>query len=150
MDPAPVAGTGPYWAIPPAGNPSTNEPLDNPNVQQQCTENIDPPDYNAELARDRQKNDLKLKFRFEHIFKKYSADFTGIGDEIDLVTGKVIVNNGHLRYMREGADLGRKRRRISLSSNPINQTDDASEDADLAPEENEVYLICQAGGRVMY
>lgn len=41
----------------------------------------------------------KLKSRFEDIFAKYERDFTGVGDEIDLRTGKVVVDNGHLESM---------------------------------------------------
>lgn len=41
----------------------------------------------------------KLKSRFEDIFAKYERDFTGIGDEVDLRTGEVVINNGHLESM---------------------------------------------------
>lgn len=46
----------------------------------------------------------KLKSRFEDIFAKYEKDFTGIGDEIDLRTGEVVVDNGHLESMRIAQD----------------------------------------------
>ncbi|KAI8265412.1 hypothetical protein K4K58_011343 [Colletotrichum sp. SAR11_239] len=49
---------------------------------------------------------FKLKSTFEHIFAKYEKDFTGIGDEIDLKTGKVVINNGHLENMRHERDMG--------------------------------------------
>ncbi|OHE96664.1 hypothetical protein CORC01_07981 [Colletotrichum orchidophilum] len=49
---------------------------------------------------------FKLKSTFEHIFQKYDKDFTGIGDEIDLRTGKIITNNGHLEGMRNERDTG--------------------------------------------
>ncbi|KAK1690128.1 hypothetical protein BDP55DRAFT_649752 [Colletotrichum godetiae] len=49
---------------------------------------------------------FKLKSTFEHIFQKYEKDFTGIGDEIDLRTGKIITNNGHLAGMRSERDTG--------------------------------------------
>jgi hypothetical protein len=42
----------------------------------------------------RQKLDNKLKSTFEAIFEKYGKDFTGVGDEIDLRTGEIIVDNG--------------------------------------------------------
>lgn len=48
----------------------------------------------------------KLKFRLEEVIAKYSRDFTGIGDEIDLVTGEVVVDNGHVRSMRSEKDTG--------------------------------------------
>lgn len=46
----------------------------------------------------------KLKSRFEDIFAKYEKDFTGVGDEIDLSTGEVVVDNGHLESMRIARD----------------------------------------------
>ena len=53
----------------------------------------------------RARNDLRLKSRFESIFEKFSKDFTGVGDEIDLATGKVLVNNGHLITMQSEQDI---------------------------------------------
>ncbi|KAI3399930.1 hypothetical protein diail_5086 [Diaporthe ilicicola] len=53
------------------------------------------PAYQLEQARNRASN--KLKSRFEDIFAKYEKDFTGVGDEIKLSTGEVVVNNGHLQ-----------------------------------------------------
>lgn len=41
----------------------------------------------------------KLKSIFEDIFAKYERDFTGVADEIDLRTGEVVVDNGHLESM---------------------------------------------------
>ncbi|KAL2755095.1 hypothetical protein ACRALDRAFT_1082643 [Sodiomyces alcalophilus JCM 7366] len=49
---------------------------------------------------------FKLKSTFEHIFAKYERDFTGIGDEIDLRTGKVVVDNGHIQNMQNERDVG--------------------------------------------
>lgn len=54
----------------------------------------------------RYKNDYLLKSRFESIFEKYSHDFSGVGDEIDIVKGKVVVNNGHLESMEDETDIG--------------------------------------------
>jgi len=58
------------------------------------------------LTRARYRNDLGLKSRLEAIFEKYSHDFTGIGDEIDMATGKVVVNRGHLESMENERDTG--------------------------------------------
>lgn len=58
-----------------------------------------------QLHEQRARNDLRLKSRFENIFEKFSKDFTGVGDEIDLHTGKVIVNNGHLITMQNERDI---------------------------------------------
>ncbi|KAM0335382.1 hypothetical protein ACHAQA_000427 [Verticillium albo-atrum] len=48
----------------------------------------------------------KLKSTFEHIFQKYERDFTGIGDEIDLRTGEIVVNNGHIQRLGEEGEDG--------------------------------------------
>lgn len=63
-------------------------------------------EYNPELERDRNINDQRLKSRFEHIFGKYERDFTGVGDEIDLQTGEIVIDNGHLEHMRHENDPG--------------------------------------------
>ncbi|KAL4943820.1 hypothetical protein BDV06DRAFT_234285 [Aspergillus oleicola] len=51
----------------------------------------------------RSQNDLRLKSIFEGIFEKYGRDFTDIGDEIDLQTGDITVNNGHVHAL-DGED----------------------------------------------
>jgi centromere protein Scm3 len=61
-------------------------------------------DRDIEEARAR--NDLRLKTLFEGIFEKYGRDFSDIGDEIDLQTGEIVVNNGHVVGMRRVNDLG--------------------------------------------
>ncbi|CAK4031366.1 unnamed protein product [Lecanosticta acicola] len=60
-----------------------------------------------QLERDRISNDHKLKSRFEHIFRKYEHDFEGVGDEIDIQSGDIVVNNGHLQHMRYEVDPGK-------------------------------------------
>lgn len=62
------------------------------------------PVYQLEQARARASN--KLKSRFESIFAKYERDFTGIGDEIDLRTGRVVVDNGHLQSITAVQEFG--------------------------------------------
>lgn len=52
----------------------------------------------------RYRNDKLLKSRFESIFEKYAHDFSGVGDEIDLVTGELVVNNGHLAGIEHETD----------------------------------------------
>lgn len=63
-------------------------------------------DDDPDLAQNRRANDARLKSRFEHIFEKYGKDFEGVGDEIDLETGSIVVNNGHLARMRHEVDPG--------------------------------------------
>ena len=60
--------------------------------------------YDLQLKRAR--NDQRLKSRFEAIFEKFGKDFSGVGDEIDLETGKIVVDNGHLNSMRDEQDIG--------------------------------------------
>ena len=62
----------------------------------------------SELDRNRRYNDLRLKGTFEDIFMKYAKDFTDVGDEIDLETGEIVVNNGHISRMRDEQDIGNR------------------------------------------
>jgi hypothetical protein len=84
-----------------------------------------------EYQRGRQRIDLKLKGTFERIFEKYARDFTGVGDEIDMETGDVVVNNGHLTYMQHERDTGK-----SASSRFVRAFADELEVED-APDDNE-------------
>ncbi|KAI0847044.1 hypothetical protein F5Y00DRAFT_271366 [Daldinia vernicosa] len=61
-----------------------------------------------ELDKGRAKAATRLKSAFERIFEKYGRDFTGVGDEIDLETGEVIVNNGHLLSLEDEKDRARE------------------------------------------
>lgn len=63
-------------------------------------------DPSFQLERGRALAANKLKFRFEEVIAKYSRDFTGIGDEIDWMTGELVVDNGHVRSMRSEKDTG--------------------------------------------
>lgn len=61
-----------------------------------------------ELQHQKAYNDLRLKSAFECIFEKYGKDFTGIGDEIDLETGKIVVNRGHISGLSDEKYPGRE------------------------------------------
>ncbi|MCJ1468485.1 hypothetical protein MMC07_007114 [Pseudocyphellaria aurata] len=63
-------------------------------------------DPDAEFHERRARNDLRLKSVFEIIFEKYSRDFSGIGDEINLQTGEIVVDRGHVHGMRNETDPG--------------------------------------------
>ncbi|RMD39170.1 hypothetical protein DV735_g5959, partial [Chaetothyriales sp. CBS 134920] len=63
----------------------------------------------AELDRARHHNDLLLKKRFEAIFDKYARDFSGVGDVVDLYTGRIVEDNGHLRDIDNEKDAGQPR-----------------------------------------
>lgn len=46
----------------------------------------------------------KFKMVFESIFERYGRDFEGVGDEVDLRIGRIVVNNGYIEGMR-GSDF---------------------------------------------
>jgi len=54
----------------------------------------------------RRQHDLRLKSRFDAIFNKYGHDFSGIGDVIDITSGNILVDNGHVSRMRHARDIG--------------------------------------------
>ncbi|KAE8382198.1 hypothetical protein BDV26DRAFT_28827 [Aspergillus bertholletiae] len=66
----------------------------------------EPGDIDLQAAR--AQNDQRLKSIFEDIFEKYGKDFTDVGDEIDLQTGKIVVDNGHIQGMEDEDDTGEK------------------------------------------
>ncbi|EQL28815.1 hypothetical protein BDBG_04208 [Blastomyces gilchristii SLH14081] len=59
-----------------------------------------------DISAARQANDMRLKSRFEDIFEKYGKDFSSVGDEIDLATGNIVIDNGHIERMTNEQDLG--------------------------------------------
>lgn len=64
------------------------------------------PEPDLELATARKRNDNLLKTRWEAVFQRYERDFTGVGDEIGIISGEVEVDNGHLRSMQNEKDIG--------------------------------------------
>lgn len=81
---------------------STPEYPENDNLEEDDQESTEEWDLQAARAQ----NDMRLKSIFEGIFSKYGRDFTDVGDEIDLQTGKIVVDNGHLSGMHEEDDAG--------------------------------------------
>ena len=69
-------------------------------------ESIAEGDESYELAVEKAHADNRFFATMAHIFHKYGRDFEGIGDEIDLVTGEIVVNNGHLENMLNEVDVG--------------------------------------------
>ncbi|KAI9866675.1 MAG: hypothetical protein M1813_001227 [Trichoglossum hirsutum] len=59
-----------------------------------------------EVQQLRFQSNQRLRNSFEAIYKKYGKDFAGVGDEIDLETGRIVVDNGHLLEMRDEQDVG--------------------------------------------
>ena len=74
-----------------------------------------------DLSARRARNDRKLKSIFERIFDKYEKDFSRVGDEIDLATGQIVVNNGHLQSLDDEGDPG------DLSDTDILNSDEVDE-----------------------
>jgi hypothetical protein len=106
-----------------------------------------PPEFDLPAAR--AKNDSRLKSLFEGIFAKYSQDFTNIGDEIDLQTGDIVVDNGHLLGMR-GEDDADDQPRSWLSQGDLDgpEDPDADDDNDTKEEEDEFFSMASSpGGR---
>ncbi|KAF2485350.1 hypothetical protein BDY17DRAFT_293416 [Neohortaea acidophila] len=85
-------------------NPALKDPEDELGYNPQ----INNSGYDEQLRDDRRRNRAKLRNRFEHIFDKYGRDFDGVADEIDLSTGDIVVDNGHLKNMRHEADVGER------------------------------------------
>ena len=82
---------------------SLRESMEPPLKRQRLSTTVESGD---DLQERRMRNDLQLKSRFEIIFEKYSKDFEGIGDEIDMRTGEIVVNNGHILGMTSERDIG--------------------------------------------
>ncbi|KAH8813125.1 hypothetical protein F5884DRAFT_324871 [Xylogone sp. PMI_703] len=115
-------------------------------------------EYNSgeELEKKRAELNNKLKSAFENIFEKYGREFDGIGDEIDLYTGEVVVDNGHLLRMEGETDAGdsfRGRQMLraltvepdqvvidSVEDDEFNQEESSMADGDYAMEEDDMIL----------
>ncbi|KAK4128130.1 hypothetical protein N657DRAFT_638539 [Parathielavia appendiculata] len=88
--------------------PAPFEDFDDPDADEL---NERPEEVNArrnpavQLERSRAFAAFKLKSAFERIFEKYEKDFTGVGDEIKLSTGEIVVDNGHIQSLKD-AQLG--------------------------------------------
>ncbi|OQE20947.1 hypothetical protein PENFLA_c015G00673 [Penicillium flavigenum] len=106
-----------------------------------------PPEFDLPAAR--AQNDSRLKSLFEGIFAKYSQDFTNIGDEIDLQTGDIVVDNGHLLGMRREDDAGDHLRSWLPQGDLDGPEDpDADDDNDTKEEEDEFFSMASSpGGR---
>lgn len=63
-------------------------------------------DDGYQLAIEKAYADNRFRATMARIYEKYGRDFEGIGDEIDLSTGEIVVNNGHIQNMRNEVDVG--------------------------------------------
>ena len=105
--------------------PTTANDNDNDNEN-----NLEEPEANPiNLEEARARNDQRLKSIFESIFAKYEKDFTEVGDEIDLQSGRIIVNNGHLQRMEGEDDTGEKDAGwLAQLSTPVEEEEEEEEE----------------------
>jgi hypothetical protein len=115
----------------PAKRPCLSNPQD---VEIDAPENV-PEDFDLPTAR--AQNDSRLKSLFEGIFAKYSHDFTDVGDEIDLETGDIVVNNGHLLGLQGEDDTGCQPRSWLFQAGLDESENPAGEDDGDVEEEEE-------------
>lgn len=54
---------------------------------------------------ERERKDRRLKGSFDAIFEKYGRDFTDVSDIVDLETGQVVIDNGHIKSMSNELDI---------------------------------------------
>ena len=114
---------------------------------------LQPQSHDSELESARNVNDLKLKSKFEAIFEKYSYDFADVGDEIDIISGNVVVDNGHLAAMVNETDPGDSPgpeqscstgRRLLRAMTKVPHLEDESDDSD----DQGVMMSIEATGNV--
>ncbi|PLB34395.1 Myb-like DNA-binding domain protein [Aspergillus candidus] len=87
----------------------TNDYDDDDDNETSETNQQDPDEsHQVNLQEARFHNDQRLKSIFEGIFEKYEKDFTDVGDEIDLESGSILVNNGHIATMDGEGDTGER------------------------------------------
>ncbi|CZR55463.1 uncharacterized protein PAC_05351 [Phialocephala subalpina] len=94
-------------------------------------------DPESDLQQKRARLDYKLKSTFEAIFEKYGKDFDGVGDEIDLATGEIVVNNGHILEMLDERDAGDVGRAQSVPTEVTEESEDLPSSA-LEEEVSEI------------
>ncbi|KAK7542782.1 uncharacterized protein J3D65DRAFT_228444 [Phyllosticta citribraziliensis] len=109
--------------------------------------NVDVPP-NIDLDRRQERNRQRMKSRFERIFEQYERDFTGQDDEIDLETGEIVVNNGHLESMPDHDGSEEFGGLLNLGHD-AQYHDDYFHGAELTPrgddEEDELAAMCPVG-----
>jgi len=131
--------TRPKCVSPGAHSHATATPMERP-LKRIRTSLPEAPEDAIDLQVERERNDLNLKGAFEDIIKKYSKDFTDVGDEIDLETGEIIINNGHLSRMRDERDTGTTNvgRFLNSMRSLVEDTEDEEEEEDEeSPVEDE-------------
>lgn len=81
--------------------------MESPSKRQRLSRNDEPEFLRPSRDHRSARRNLQQKFKskLESIFERYSQDFTDIGDEIDIASGEVVVDNGHLLSMENETDL---------------------------------------------
>ncbi|KFG78433.1 Myb-like DNA-binding domain protein [Metarhizium anisopliae] len=97
---------------------------------EQCEGSVEQDD-GYQLAIEKAYADNRFRATMAHIFRKYGRDFEGIGDEIDLSTGEIVVNNGHIENMRNEVDVGD----VPRSHNGDTDDDDPHEEEEEEEED---------------
>lgn len=82
-------------------SPPTDDESDDDELSFQPEEVSARRDPEYQISVHRAQAEHKLQSKMESIFDKYSRDFEGIGDEIDMETGEIVVNNGHLSHLSD-------------------------------------------------
>jgi hypothetical protein len=98
------------------------------------TEDVD----SVDLAHQRHQNDLHLKGTLESIYQKYSKDFSEVGDEINILTGELILDRGHVEGMKSELDDGTGQVRTPHTSWVNTLVVDDSEMEELESDEDEL------------
>lgn len=84
------------------------------NIEQLIEESSDKGLFHAKLKRLEKESLRRFENKWTGIISKYlNINDERESDEIDLVTGDIITNNGHLHRLRSGDDDGKRRRRLT-------------------------------------
>ncbi|KAF2201468.1 hypothetical protein GQ43DRAFT_480721 [Delitschia confertaspora ATCC 74209] len=82
---------------------TTMEP---PTKRLRLLKSVEVDESDPEYARREQETTLRLKSNWEALFAKYGDENMDQGDEVDLITGQVVVDRGHLRSLQDEGDSG--------------------------------------------
>ncbi|KAJ5971303.1 Centromere protein Scm3 N-terminal [Penicillium vulpinum] len=121
-------------------------PVKRPRLSYTPEDNEEPlADFDLPAAR--AQNDSRLKSLFEGIFAKYSHDFTDIGDEIDLQTGDIVVDNGHILGMRGEHGAGDQTQSwLSQAELDRSEESDVDDDNNTQVEDEEFFSMASSPG----
>jgi len=112
------------------------EELEDEMEEEEQEETVSDPD--VDLQQKRARLDYKLKSTFEAIFEKYGQEFDGVGDEIDLETGDIVVDNGHLLEMQDERDAGDTSRVLrDYTEEPEDVPSSSLEETEILDDEDE-------------